>query len=145
MPRTIKFRAWTKEHGKWTLMRFQHRSTFWAAIDDPRTDIVDPEQWTGEHDMKGWEIYENDFIKVYYMTRDGDESLYRVDWLRTQWHLMEIGEKPFRDMPMAGGSQMEVIGNIHESPELAALTCITDYPNPYQSSSKKESKKDVEG
>lgn len=84
------------------------------------TDSVDNnrlvfEQYTGCKDKNGTEIHEGDVVKV-----EGDGEIYRVKWIRSGFGLEPRYNSP--RYPVLGNVELrrkiEVIGNIHENPEL---------------------------
>lgn len=114
MSRTIKFRAWNKENEEYingydVLLRCDGSAISRYALgaldtDMPVNAII--EQYTGLKDKNGKEIYEGDIIRVSYGYN------YEVRQFRTgAWR---IG----RDDLCVWADSSEVIGNVHENPEL---------------------------
>lgn len=113
--REIKFRAWDKENKKmvpWDTCMFADTSPVTCYGDEFPTDdeYFFLMQYTGLKDEKGKEIYEGDI--VWRRTTHSQPKLV-VKW-------GEIGWNPFEDDLCGLGSvaYYEVIGNIHENPEL---------------------------
>lgn len=125
--RDIKFRAWSKSDNKYyyrvlvgntdnTDDQYVCSSVYdgdkWAHFDEYCGVI---EQYTGLKDKNGTEIYEGDVVKV-----EGDGEIYRVKWIRSGFGLEPRYNSP--RYPVLGNVELrrkiEVIGNIHENPEL---------------------------
>lgn len=123
MAREIKYRAWDIEYGRWILpkdINIWGDGDIWLerrAKDDG--DVIDTivadngkaiiEQFTGLHDRTGKEIYEGDVIKYYYYNREDDYG--------EGQDVVVYSDCAFNVSPNHN-KQIEVIGNIHENPEL---------------------------
>jgi uncharacterized phage protein (TIGR01671 family) len=91
-------------------------------------------QFTGLHDKNSKEIYEGDIVKNYNLstiTQPDDDLLYLVEWQEGEYKEKESGawwlynkpgfifKKIHKGMSLIfSQSQIEVIGNIYENPEL---------------------------
>jgi len=125
--RDIKFRAWSKSDNKYyyrvlvgntdnTDDQYVCSSVYdgdkWVHFDEYCGVI---EQYTGLKDKNGTEIYEGDVVKV-----EGDGEIYRVKWIHSGFGLEPRYNSP--RYPVLGNVELrkkiEVIGNIHENPEL---------------------------
>lgn len=87
-----------------------------------QTSNVIVEQYTGLKDKNGREIYENDIVKYTAEIANNKGSTYRVEYYN-EWGMYDL--EPLEDNVDTGGfnenlleTYYEVIGNIHENPEL---------------------------
>lgn len=134
MSREIKFRAWDKT-GKYKVMcqvinlysgespfaqlacDFQDGSIYKWRVFTRSLESIELMQYTGLKDKNGKEIYEGDIVRGMVLVEDGSsyESKEEVSWeINTKWHVPEVGFY----IPCMKKDTMEVIGNIHETPEL---------------------------
>jgi uncharacterized phage protein (TIGR01671 family) len=120
--REIKFRAWGIDGGvgpkMWSWAHIEECFDVWLR--DSRATV---EQFTGLIDKNGKEIYEGDIVKSWY----ADGGIVHYDcgqfFLVNPNHIFKYNPKwkyPSASMPICGTAsrQNEVIGNVHENPEL---------------------------
>jgi uncharacterized phage protein (TIGR01671 family) len=129
MNREIKFRAWDKAR-KVLFMIFDNSSLDWYL--PTWKDNYEIMQFTGLKDKEGKEIYEGDIIESTSreVTFDGQDTgkiakdKYEVVWVEENAH---YAQKRIKTGYIQSGTGMkqkfmtkyyEVIGNIHENPEL---------------------------
>lgn len=132
MSREIKFRVWSKKYNTYFELSDIHYeggkidgifaiSGILAGI--PNVIFLEPEdvvleQDTGLKDKNGKEICEGDRIKI-----EGSDSVYTVEYGRGVW-VARFGDEPGDNICLHHYVQKdivlyaEVIGNIHENPEL---------------------------
>lgn len=134
--REIKFRAWDKESEEFLLGFYVQSDTGDIFSEDgegslcPEDKEIVVEQFTGLHDKNGREIFEGDVCK-YWM--DDVWKVGFIRWDRGGYEIVvtKMGDRAtdtvfefqgFIPRPGPGETQMgdlfEVIGNIHENPEI---------------------------
>ncbi|NLS38678.1 DNA-packaging protein [Fructobacillus tropaeoli] len=116
MMREIKFRAWHKPFKK---TKFGSEFVYGAKAFDfwnMSPDDYTLEQFTGLHDKNGKEVYEGDIVNC------SEGCPHKIIWVQEHGGMF-IGGMPgwylsgLKD-GYAWGEDEEVIGNIHENPEL---------------------------
>ena len=128
--RTIKFRAWDKkarqmarvmsltqmEQTPLTLIKYgtELDEKAWA-IPSEQLEVM---QFTGLLDKNGKEIYEGDIVRHTFIS--GDQEVGRIVWnegsARFVWYARDAGDG--YGMQRKDDGDREVLGNIHENPEL---------------------------
>jgi len=124
MSRPIKFRAWNKEHKKWlkninpqgnplTIYTITFDGYVWEKGKDDSFTMgeIALQQFTGITDAKGKEVYEGDIMKYSSTNHEGEV----IFW---QGRFLISSEKDDAHYDLQITSDLEVIGNIYETPEL---------------------------
>ncbi|QHJ83711.1 MAG: hypothetical protein [Caudoviricetes sp.] len=125
--REIKFRAWNNQEkhyvetddvvisidGGPVLKTFAKEIYGW-------TSDIEIEQYTGLHDKNGKEIYEGDVVKLHVVILSPDDKVGFIDYSPKFGYCIKFGGKVARQEYWAANDKhtIEVIGNIHENPEL---------------------------
>lgn len=114
--RSIKFRAWDREKGEWTLPSPCVSHSNFLEIGNESIEVM---QFTNLFDKNGKEIYEGDVVRFGdNVIHDG--ALAHCVWLNTGfvYHILTGQYKnKYTDMSDTWRSY-EVVGNIYEQPEL---------------------------
>lgn len=129
MQREIKFRAWDK-----SIEYMDYRVRVTTEEDETTVDVLDGftkwrklddfilMQFTGLHDKKGKPIYEGDII-----LRDGIKYLTVIYFDNTECQFATKSTKTGMCYGIGTGieDELEVIGNIHDNPELLSNSPLT--------------------
>lgn len=118
----IKFRAWYMPFGKYGAMQemVYSRASHILALAETEPEKYIPEQFTGLKDVNGKDIYEGDIIKsipndpLFELSKFGVVTRSRIDF---KW-CYESGNIEHNIWTSGRYRAYEVIGNVHENPEL---------------------------
>lgn len=110
--REIKFRAWDKDDNVMKSSRTLRELMVADPIHDQVIDDYVFDQFIGLHDKNGKEIYEGDIY-----THGSVDIRYKVIYRGDQFIGNQIGNKSLAGIT-TWLPRIEVIGNIHENPEL---------------------------
>ncbi|MCK8628198.1 YopX family protein [Fructobacillus cardui] len=129
--REIKFRAWDEKR--------KHYIGNWEYVINPDDGKVleqvgyDPEyekfsvnynavaeQYTGLHDKNGNEIYEGDIVNLHVVVLSPDDKVGYIEYRPKFGYCINFGKSIARQEYWASNDKhtIEVIGNIHDNPEL---------------------------
>lgn len=117
--RELKFRVWSEEDKEYrtdlNVFRLHDGKIICTSpAYSLEGDRFDAEQYTGLKDRHGKEIYEGDIVvNTYY----DDGEMYKVLWVddSVAFGMESLDDMELYKLPL---ESLEVIGNIHENPEL---------------------------
>lgn len=119
--RDLQFRAWSDTAFVYFDIREHNDFAYYDFYSNCESNDI--EQYTGLKDKNGKEIYDGDIIQEN-LSFDNDSVdgifKYKVYWNETMlcWSLEHIGNESIHDDLWECNSSVEVIGNIHENPDL---------------------------
>ena len=123
--RELKFRAWVNEHWVDWIPTCKTFGAYNASVIDTDGYTFEEdnpfivEQYTGLEDKNGKEIYEGDIVK--WLDGLGEYTNFVVEWQENRARFClrnEYSHYNYEDINDKKKPYIEVIGNVHENPEL---------------------------
>ena len=125
--REIKFRAWDERKNKYYngiiavnedgVIKFDEERNVWYD-----TNLI-PEQYTGLKDKNGKEIYEGDILSIETSDDYTGDMTEHIDYIKYYKNNLSFGlAKKSEFLFFLFADEYEIIGNIHETPELVYET-----------------------
>ena len=117
--REIKFRQWGPEGKSWHF--FEFTDGICSGVINATLSVYPIYQFTGLHDKNGKEIYEGDIVKYEADKESGIAIIeywpgsFIFNWIKQTTPSPSIIDSAFY---FGCHSELEIIGNIHENPEL---------------------------
>ncbi|GAP02027.1 hypothetical protein FFRU_260090 [Fructobacillus fructosus] len=131
--REIKFREWDAQRGTISYgeredfddmigFRFEHTENVDGDLSKERV----LEQYTGLRDKNDREIYEGDIVKLHVVILSPDDKIGYIEYRPEFGYCINFGKSIARQEYWAANDKhtIEVIGNIHENPELLEKTGV---------------------
>lgn len=124
--RKIKFRAWWKKQLRYNAIVGNGQCLFipnatgeykWVNIAE--CNVM---QFSGLHDIKGTEIYEEDIVTIKsYNFPHQEKEKFRIAYSQEDMMFKFVSVENQREYDKYGFHSIEIIGNIYENPELCKL------------------------
>ncbi|KMK52793.1 YopX protein [Fructobacillus sp. EFB-N1] len=121
--REIVLRAWDKNKKKYIdFIEINFKQKYIRTRDEKMycpTEVI-LEQYTGLYDKNGQEIYEGDVVKLHVVILSPDDKVGYIEYRPKFGYCINFGKSIARQEYWAANDKhtIEVIGNIHENPEL---------------------------